>query len=118
MILQDDDLVDIDNGIESIISDKLRRELTGGNLLVEKRALEYAKARQMSIYKTLKVQDFKNVDQEILLLLAVSWLYQYSGDQAGYLRFNQQAQDLVRINYGDFENIVGHPSVGAISCEG
>jgi hypothetical protein len=105
-------------GLESIISDKLRKELTGGNVLLEKRAIDYARARQLSIYKNLKVKETKEVDHEILLLLAVAWLYQYSGDQAGYTRFNHQAEELIRINYGDFTVAKSTPATGAVSHVG
>ncbi len=101
--------------LTNFISKKLLEELTGGDVNVAKRCLACAQARQHALYQVLGVNTYhRPVDEEICLLIAVSWLYQYNGDHESDAIYYQKACELIKNSYGNFQKQAGTIGLAAV----
>ena len=101
--------------LANFISKKLLEELTGGDPHVAERCLACAQARQHALYQVLGVNTcHRPVDEEICLLIAVSWLYQYNGDHESDAAYYEKACDLIKNSYGNFQKQAGSIGLAAV----
>ncbi|MGL4524882.1 MAG: hypothetical protein ACRCVN_05120 [Spirochaetia bacterium] len=106
----------VNDDLALLISERLIFDLTAGDSKIQERSLAYARARQQGIYDVLGHPISESqLDQEIRLLFAVSWLYQHNGDYESDEKYYQKACALIESSYGKACEQAGNIGLGAVS---